>query len=33
MGAIRKRGIAWQLDYVDPIGKRIRKTFKKRKED
>jgi len=32
MGAIRKRGIAWQLDYVDPIGKRIRKTFKKRKE-
>ncbi|MBN2845530.1 MAG: site-specific integrase [Deltaproteobacteria bacterium] len=32
MGVIRKRGIAWQIDYVDPIGKRVRKTFKKKKE-
>lgn len=32
MGAIRKRGNTWQIDYYDPGGKRIRKTFSKKKE-
>ncbi len=30
--AIRKRGSTWQIDYYDPHGKRVRKTFKKRKD-
>lgn len=30
--AIRKRGVTWQIDYYDPTGNRIRKTFKKKKE-
>ena len=34
--AIRKRvgkkGVSWQIDYLDPTGKRVRKSFKKRKE-
>jgi hypothetical protein len=28
--AIRKRGKSYQIDYLEPNGKRIRKTFKKR---
>jgi integrase len=30
--AIRKRGGTWQIDYEDPGGKRVRKSFKTRKE-
>ena len=30
--AIRKRGKTYQIDYFDPTGKRIRKSFKKRKD-
>ena len=30
--AIRKRGQTWQIDYIDPAGKRVRKSFKKKKE-
>ncbi len=30
--AIRKRGQTWQIDYIDPVGKRVRKSFKKKKE-
>ena len=30
--AIRKRGDSWQIDYIDPDGKRVRKSFKTRKE-
>mgnify|MGYP001154716684 CR=1 FL=1 len=30
--AIRKRGNAYQIDYFDPNGKRVRKSFKKRKD-
>ena len=30
--AIRKRGSSWQIDYFDPAGNRIRKTFKKKKD-
>jgi hypothetical protein len=30
--AIRKRGNYWQLDYYDSEGKRIRKSFKKKKD-
>jgi integrase len=34
--AIRKRvgkkGVSWQIDYLDPTGKRVRESFKKRKE-
>ena len=30
--AIRKRGDAWQIDYLDPDGKRKRQSFKTRKE-
>jgi len=30
--AIRKRGNFYQIDYFDPTGKRIRKSFKKKKE-
>jgi integrase len=32
MATIRKRGKAYQIDYFDPDGKRIRKSFKKRKD-
>jgi integrase len=30
--AVRKRGSTWQIDYIDPAGKRIRKSFKKKKD-
>jgi integrase len=30
--AIRKRGNSWQIDYLDPGGKRVRQSFKTRKE-
>jgi len=30
--AVRKRGNTWQIDYYDPEGKRVRKTFKKKKD-
>jgi integrase len=30
--AIRKRGKGWQIDYFDPTGKRVRKSFKKKKD-
>ncbi|MCX6224496.1 MAG: hypothetical protein NTV01_07050 [Bacteroidia bacterium] len=30
--AVRKRGATWQIDYIDPSGKRIRKSFKKKKD-
>ena len=30
--ALRKMGNSWQIDYIDPGGKRIRKCFKNRKE-
>ena len=34
--AIRKRfskkGVSWQIDYFDPHGKRIRLSFKKKKD-
>jgi integrase len=32
MGTIRKRGKTYQIDYFDPGGKRIRKSFKKKKD-
>ncbi|MEW6673438.1 MAG: site-specific integrase [Thermodesulfobacteriota bacterium] len=32
MAKIRKRGNTYQIDYFDPTGKRIRKSFKKRKD-
>jgi integrase len=32
MAKIRKRGSTYQIDYFDPTGKRVRKSFKKRKE-
>jgi integrase len=32
MATIRKRGKTYQIDYFDPNGKRIRKSFKKRKD-
>lgn len=32
MATIRKRGSTYQIDYIDPTGKRIRKTFKKKKD-
>lgn len=32
MATVRKRGNCYQIDYSDPTGKRIRKTFKKRKD-
>jgi integrase len=31
MATIRKRGNSYQIDYFDPTGKRVRKSFKKRK--
>ena len=30
MAKVRKRGTGWQIDYFDPNGKRIRKSFKKK---
>lgn len=27
-----KRGVTWQIDYVDPTGKRVRRNFKKKKD-
>lgn len=30
--AIRKTGKTFQIDYYDPAGKRIRKSFKKKKD-
>lgn len=30
--AIRKRGNGWQIDYFDPNGKRVRQSFKKKKD-
>jgi integrase len=32
MATIRKRGKGYQIDYFDPIGKRIRKSFVKKKD-
>jgi hypothetical protein len=32
MGSIRKRGDSYEIDYYDPDGKRIRKSFKKKKD-
>ena len=32
MATIRKRGKIYQIDYFDPDGKRIRKSFKKKKD-
>ena len=32
MATIRKRGKGYQIDYFDPNGKRIRKSFKKKKD-
>jgi integrase len=32
MAKIRKRGNTYQIDYFDPTGKRVRQSFKKRKE-
>jgi len=32
MAKIRKRGKGYQIDYTDPNGKRVRKSFKKKKE-
>ena len=26
------KGVTWQIDYIDPHGKRIRQMFKKRKD-
>ena len=30
--AVRKRGKNWQIDYFDPNGKRVRRSFKKKKD-
>ncbi len=32
MAKIRKRGSSYQIDYFDPHGKRVRKSFSKRKD-
>lgn len=32
MATIRKRGEVYQIDYFDPSGKRVRKSFKRKKE-
>ena len=32
MATIRKRGQTYQIDYFDPTGKRIRKSFDKKKD-
>jgi integrase len=30
--AVRKRGDSWQIDYLDPSGKRVRKSYRKKKD-
>ena len=30
--AVRKRGDSWQIDYLDPNGKRVRQSFRKKKD-
>jgi integrase len=30
--AVRKRGDSWQIDYLDPTGKRVRQSFRKKKD-
>ena len=30
--AVRKRGNSWQIDYLDPTGRRVRQSFKKKKD-
>ena len=32
MAKIRKRGKGYQIDYFDPTGKRVRKSFKRKKD-
>jgi hypothetical protein len=32
MATIRKRGDSYQIDYFDPNGKRVRQSFKKKKD-
>jgi len=32
MATVRKRGKGYQIDYFDPYGKRVRKSFKKKKD-
>ena len=32
MAKVRKRGNGYQIDYFDPAGKRVRKSFKKKKD-
>ena len=32
MAKVRKRGDSYQIDYFDPTGKRIRKSFKRKKD-
>jgi integrase len=32
MAKVRKRGNSYQIDYIDPKGKRVRKSFSKKKE-
>ena len=36
MATVRKRegkkGVSWQIDYFDPNGKRVRQSFKKKKD-
>jgi len=32
MATVRKRGDSWQIDYFDPNGKRVRQSFKKKKD-
>ncbi|MGZ3579447.1 MAG: hypothetical protein ACXWMK_09825 [Syntrophales bacterium] len=31
MARVRKRGDSYQIDYFDPTGKRVRKSFAKKK--
>ena len=32
MAQVKKRGKSWQIDYFDPTGKRVRKSFRTKKE-
>jgi len=32
MATIRKRGNSYQIDYFDPTGKRVRESFKRKKD-
>ena len=32
MAKVRKRGKGYQIDYFDPTGKRVRKSFNKKKD-